>query len=324
MLGQIEDQTCIFSIFKSVQYSCTNSDLHDSHFVVTWGKAYKLVQTAVSTWTLPHLLSNSSHLPGAVKVDKPDLKPKEQLEHSSHSDSIISHNILKPWNYSIWGYKGECFHGVTMILRKDKIIKISFWPMMSIESTSKQTAKKTKDFYANHHGLEKRWCDRRLELSKKFSVTKFPCQKSMMFPIIQVSSILPQPKKNWWHRKAKKRPRDHPQLLLHLFPHNGNGSQRHVFWRVTDLPTSWLTRRMPGRCPFAWHLALGTQIPCVSGISMATTTLGILWKVCLPEMKSFLNNRWFNQWVCQGMLARWLKNIDGPYHRVQWHVASNK
>ena len=96
MLSQIEDQTCIFSIFKSVQYSCTNSNLHDSHFVVTSGKAYGLVQTAVSTWTLPHLLSNSSHLPGAVKVDKPDLKPKEQLEHSSHSDSRISHNILKP------------------------------------------------------------------------------------------------------------------------------------------------------------------------------------------------------------------------------------
>ena len=116
---------------------------------------------------------------------------------------------MKLFNMRI--YEGECFHGVTMILRKDKI---SFWPMMSIESTSKQTAKKTKDFYANHHGLQKRWCDRRLELSKKFSVTKFPCQKSMMCPIIQVSFHPPPTKKK---TDGTVRPKSVPGTIRSFF-----------------------------------------------------------------------------------------------------------
>lgn len=228
MLSQIEDQTCIFSMFKSVQYSCTHSNLHDSHFVVTSGKAYKLVQTAVSTWTLPHLLSNSSHLPGAVKVDKPDLKPKEQLEHSSHSDSRISHNILKPWNYSIWGYIMRGNDSMVSLWFCGKTRSVS-GPWCQLSRQANKQPRKPQIFTQTIMVSKKGGVIAVLSCPKISQSQNFRAKNPWCFQSSKCLSILPQPKKNWWHRKAKKRPRDHPQLLLHLFPTTATGPNDMCF-----------------------------------------------------------------------------------------------
>lgn len=193
MLSQIEDQTCIFSIFKSVQYSCTNANLHDSHFVVTSGKAYKLVQTAVSTWTLPHLLSNSSHLPGAVKVDKPDLKPKEQLEHSSHSDSRISHNILKPWNYSIWGYmRGNASMVSLWFCGKTRLVS---GPWCQLSRQANKQPRKPKIFTQTIMVSKKGGVIAVLSCPKSSQSQNFRAKNPWCVQSSKCLSILPQPKK---------------------------------------------------------------------------------------------------------------------------------
>lgn len=198
-------------------------------------------------------------------------------------------------------YEGEWFHGVTMTLRKDKV---SFWPIMSMESTSKQTAKKTKDFYANHRGLETRWCDRCLELPKKFSLTKSVPKIHDVSNHPSVFHPPPTPKKT----DGTVRPKSVPGTIRSFFS-TCSARQRPTTCVLEGHGSANLVAHKANAWALSICLALGTWHPngnpvCFGYFHGNNDTWHILKRKGTSK-GSFL--KWNHSWIIGGLISGFIK-----------------